>query len=301
MSIPSASYNDVVERCLRVAQQWRNLRPGQRQIAAFDADGTLWAQDVAEILWQRLVEQNALREAGSGPLARAVRSLGQEPSREAHQDYMRLLRLYRDGHCPEETMVRAMLQGLAGIREDDLYESAREAIRSVEKSMAIDSGRPADMIRQLREQGFRIVIVSASPRWAVEVAVDRLGIEPRDVVAGQVAVVDGVLTSSIIEPLPHGQGKIQALLRACGSVPHVSVGNTISDLALLEAASHLKLLVNPTDDLVAACEEIGGSTWSMATVDLLSAPTHRPKLLQAGVNTTGPIPAIKPPRLRPGT
>ena len=297
MSIPSASYNDVVERCLRVAQQGRNLRPGQRQIAAFDADGTLWAQDVAEILWQRLVEQNALREAGSGPLARAVRSLGEEPSRETHQDYMRLLQLYRDGRCPEETMVRAMLQGLAGIREDDLYESAREAIRSVEKSMAIDNGRPADMIRQLREQGFRIVIVSASPRWAVEVAVDRFGIEPRDVVAGQVAVVDGVLTSSIIEPLPHGQGKIQALLRACGSVPHVSVGNTISDLALLEAASHLKLLVNPTDDLVAACEEIGGSTWSMATVDLLSGPA-RPKLRQAGVNTTGPIPAIKTPRLR---
>jgi hypothetical protein len=78
------------------------------------------------------------------------------------------------------------------------------------------------------------------------------------------------------------------------------VGNTISDLPLLEAASHLKLLVNPTADLVAACEEIGGSTWSMATVDLLSAPA-RPKLRQAGVNTTGPIPAIKTPRPRAGS
>jgi phosphoserine phosphatase len=298
MSIPSASYNDVVDQCLRVAQQGRNLRPGQRQIAAFDADGTLWAQDVAEILWQRLVESGTLREAGAGPLARAVRSLGHEPSREARQDYMRLLRLYREGRCPEETMVRAMLSGLAGIREDDLYECAREAIGSVDDLKSQANGRPADMIRQLRAQGFHIVVVSSSPRWVVEVAVDGLGIEPRDVVAGQVAVVEGVLTSSIIEPLPQGQGKIQALLRSCGSVPHVSVGNTINDLALLEAASHLKLLVNPTDDLVAACEEIGGSTWSMATLDLHSGPAHRRKLRQTGVNSTGPMPAIKPPRPR---
>ena len=298
MSIPSASYNDVVERCLRVAQQGRNLRPGQRQLAAFDADGTLWSQDVAEILWERLIESAALREAGAGPLARALRSVGQEPARDARQDYLRLLALHREGRCPEETMVRAMLSGLAGIREDDVYETAREAIRSVPDMKTLDSGRPADMIRQLRDQGFRIVVVSASPRWAVEVGVERLGIEPRDVVAGQVAVVDGVLTQSIIEPLPYGPGKIQALLRAFGTVPHVSVGNTINDLPLLEAASHLKLLVNPTDDLVAACEEVGGSTWSMATVDLLSRAAHRTTLRKTRTGTTGKMQAINAPRPR---
>lgn len=292
MSIPSASYNDVVERCLRVAQQGRNLRPGQRQLAAFDADGTLWAHDVAEILWERLAGAGMLREAGAGPLARAMRSLGQEPSRDAAQDYARLLNLHREGKCPEETMVRAMLSGLAGIREDDLYDAAREAIRSVPDMQTLDNGRPADMIRQLRDSGFRIVVVSSSPRWAVEVAVAPLGIEPADVVAGRVAVVSGVLTPSIIEPLPHGPGKIQAFLRACGTVPHVSVGNTINDLALLEAASHLKLLVNPTDDLVAACEEIGGSTWSMATVDLLPRAPQRPALRKTASGTTGKMRAI---------
>lgn len=299
MSIPSASYNDVVEQCLRVAQQGRNLRPGQRQIAAFDADGTLWAQDVAEILWQRLVDGNTLREAGAGPLARAVRSLGEEPARDARKDYIRLLRLYREGRCPEETMVRAMLSGLAGIREDDLYECVKEAILEIPDMKTLDTGRSADMIRQLRDQGFRIVVVSSSPRWAVEVAVQRLGIEQRDVVAGQVAVVNGVLTQSIIEPLPHGPGKIQALLRACGSVPHVSVGNAMNDLALLEAASHLKLLVNPTDDLVAACEEVGGSTWSMALVDLLPPAPHRPALRKAtSTGTTGKMRAINASRPR---
>ena len=171
-------------------------------------------------------------------------------------------------------MVRVMLQGLAGLREDEVYVHSQKAVAAAEGTPA--ASRPAfRMIEQLRDLGFRVIVVSGSPRWTVEVAVRSMGIEPEDIIAGQVAVVEGVLTHGVIEPLPHGKGKIQAILRRFGAVPHVSVGNGLGDLAMLEAASHLKLLINPTEALLRACEEGAAATTPMGLLHLPEAAATR--------------------------
>jgi phosphoserine phosphatase len=279
MSIPWASYEDVLERCSRVAQQGQRLRPDRIPIAALDADGTLWVGDVGDVLWQHVAARRALHPRRSaGPLARAVRALGGDPTQDPYADYATLERLHREGRCPEETLVRVMIQALAGLSEDQVRALAREAFGSVDALRHLERGRPARMIEHLRSLGFRVIVVSSSARWAVEVAVEPLGIGPDHVIGGQVSVVDSCLTDGIIEPLPYGKGKIQAILERFGAVPAVCFGNALADLAMLEAASHFKALVNPTEDLIRACEDVGGGAWSMATVDLHTSDTARVRL-----------------------
>jgi len=266
MSIRSATLNDVVEHCDRLIGQDRRHRPESAPIAAFDADGTLWGPDVAELLWDRLVAGKSLTRKASPSMARALRSVGGEPTGEVHGDYVRLADLHREGKCPEETMVRAMLQGLAGIREEDLYAHSEEAIASCADLRPIASGDSRKMVDQLRAMGFHVIVVSSSPRWAVETAVRSYGIEPRDILAGQVAVVGGVLTDGVIEPLPHGRGKIEAILKRFGAVPRISLGNALADLAMMTATSALRILVNPTDEMVVACDRIPGDTWALGLI-----------------------------------
>lgn len=276
MSIRRASYSEVLEVCVRLAQTGQRLRPGQSPIAAFDADGTLWAADVAEVLWARLVAMKALHRRAAAPLARALRSCGVEPARDPYVDFGHLMELYRAGACPEETMVRVMLEGLAGLLEKDLLDHCGAALAEAEGLCTPESAGAARMIDELRRLGFRVIVVSGSPRWAVQCAVRRFGVDHADVLAGQVAVVDGVLTDGIIEPLPYGPGKIQAILRRFGAVPQVAVGNTLGDLAMLEATSHLKLIVNASEALARALEQSRGSTWSLRPQEWLATGPAKP-------------------------
>ncbi|MFQ5702025.1 MAG: HAD family hydrolase [Acidobacteriota bacterium] len=283
MSIPNAAYSEVVERCLHLAWQGRWLRPRQPQIAAFDTDGTLWDCDLAHRFWRRLVSRRLLHENAQRPLARAARALGLEPCQNPYDNYRTLDGLRRAGRCPEPLMVRVMLEGLTGLREDQVRSHARATVTGVAEMRSVAGGRAAELIGQLRQQGFRVIVVSASPHWVVEAAVESIGMTPEDVIAGRVAVVDSVLTDGVIEPVPYGTGKIQAILRRFRAVPSISVGNGVGDLAMLKASSHLKLLVNPTQALLQACEEIGGNTWPMGILDLRSPRRKRPVSARKGM------------------
>ncbi|MGH9868946.1 MAG: HAD family hydrolase [Candidatus Polarisedimenticolia bacterium] len=284
MSIRRAPLQDILERCDRLAREGTRLRPGQPQLAAFDADGTLWKADVGELLWERLMAERALDRRAVAPIARALRACGVEPARDPYVDYPRLLELHRAGHCSEELLARVMLEGLAGMREEDLYVHALKAVTGCGELSDSLGGEASNLMDHLRRLGFQILVVSGSPRWVVEVAVQPFGVPPSEVLAGQVAVVNSVLSDGVIEPLPHGKGKIQAILRRYGRVPIVAAGNGLGDLAMLEGASHLRFLFNPTDELVKAADEMRPVTWSLtlpqtgkASVPLPGAAVNGPR------------------------
>lgn len=304
MTIRRATYDDVLDQCRRVAEQGRRLRPGEFPIAAFDADGTLWGPDVAELLWDHLIAERALSDAATAPLARAVRSIGLEPAHDPYDDYHTLDRQWRSGKCDEAVMVEVMLRGLAGLSIEDVYEHSVRALAASADLRSLEKGRAASMIARLRDEGYRVIVVSASPKWTIEIAVKAFGIEPADVIAGGVPVVDSILTDGVITPVPFREGKIQAILRRFGTVPRIAAGNTVSDFPMLAASSHIKLLVNPTSDLVTTCDEVGGNGWAMGIVDLLKrVPAKTTKRVSArpaaahtraiGSATTGRMRAIR--------
>lgn len=283
MSVRRATLHDILQRCDRLAQQGQRLRPGQQPIAAFDADGTLWSPDVADLLWDRLIAARALDRRAAAPIARALKGCGQEPARDPYRDFPVVRSLRREGRYPAGSFLRLMLQALAGLREDDVARHAVLAAAGSPELSTLGSSEVPVMLGKIRALGFRVIIVSGSPRWAVEAAAKPLGIEPPDILAGQVAVVDGVLTDGVLEPLPYGKGKVQAILKRYGAVPRVSAGNGLGDLPMMEATSDLRVLVDPTDELATAAEEIRGATWSMGLRDLVR-PAGRSKaaVAQAG-------------------
>ena len=274
-NLQQTTVEGLVDQCRRMALHARRMRPEQTPLAAFDADGTLWGPDVAELLWERLRANKLLSKKATAALARAVRSCGHEPARDPYRDYATLQRLHRSGHCSPATMTRVMLQGLAGLHEEDVYLHSLKAIASAKELQAAHLATAGKMLAELRAQGYRVVVVSGSPRWTVEVAVEPLGVDREDIIAGEVAVVDGVLTDGVLDPLPLGQGKVQAILRRFNRVPRVAVGNGLADLAMFEATSHLRVLVNPTDELVRACDGIRGTTWSMGVPGTRPAAKQR--------------------------
>ncbi len=264
MSVRQATVADVIERCHRVARDAVRLRPGQPRIAAFDADGTLWKSDLAALLWDRLLEHRALHGRASAPLARAVRALGAEPARDPYADFATLRALQTAGFCPEPLMARVRLAGMAGLEEQVVVAHAAAALEACAELRGAPAAGSIGMIETLRGQGYRVIVASLAPRWVVETAARHFGIEPADIVAGEVAVVAGRLTDDVIEPFPHGPGRIQAILKRCGSVPKVAAGSALADLQMLEAASHVRLLVDPSADLLEACEAAGGTMWFMS-------------------------------------
>ena len=103
-----------------------------------------------------------------------------------------------------------------------------------------------DLLRRLNARGHEAVIVSASPRWLIEAAARRLGLDPQRTIAQAVYVEDGVLTSTDVPPTIFRGGKVEAIRQKFGRMPGLSAGNSWSDVEMLEAASTIQLMINPT-------------------------------------------------------
>lgn len=187
--------------------------------AAFDADGTLWADDIGEAFLRDL------ERAGRVP----------EGTWRTYEE--RLAADHVDAYGYAATV-------MAGLPEAEVRERAD---RFFPKHFA---PRLFPVVRELLAaligDGIRVAIVSASNRWLIEAAARELGVPHTAGVA--VEVEDGVLTDRLVLPLPSGEGKVHWARALLGGTPSLAVGNGAIDLALLKSAAH-RLVICPTDDL----------------------------------------------------
>jgi phosphoserine phosphatase len=179
-------------------------------IAAFDADGTLWREDVGEAFLRHLIALGWIRlPDGSDP----------------YQAYERVVeRDRRTGYA-----YAAQLQ--AGLEEARLAAEAERFARAWVPPRLIAS------VQELRmtcaDAGLQLVVVSASPLPIVRAAAPLAGFS--DCAGIEVRVRGGKLTDEVVEPVVYAEGKVRAaerfgpLVVACGD----SLGG---DLALLSAA-----------------------------------------------------------------
>jgi HAD superfamily phosphoserine phosphatase-like hydrolase len=204
----SPKTSEIVERYLREAA------PG---LACFDADGTLWAGDVGEAFLQRLIAEGVLPDVWG--------------------EYERIVA--EDPGAAYAFAVRVM----AGLREEDVYARARGFFAEYERNVF-----PAmrALVEGLQARGHDIWLVSGSNRWLIEASAERLGLSPKNVIAQEVAVEGGVLTDRDRLPTIFGPGKVVAIDARIGRRPAFAAGNSWSDAEMLDCATALRLLVNPT-------------------------------------------------------
>lgn len=100
-------------------------------------------------------------------------------------------------------------------------------------------------------------IVSASSEWLVVAVAPHIGVETDHAVGVRSEVHDGVLSDRTIPPVTYRAGKVQAIQERIGRGVHFAAGNAMTDLEMLQAASGLSLVINPSEELRGHCVQHG--------------------------------------------
>jgi phosphoserine phosphatase len=207
------------------------LHPAPR-VAVFDCDGTLWSGDAGLGFMTWSMEAGLL-------------------SRNASDWIDARHRLYRQGQVSEEKICGEMVQVYAGLREEELRGGAAKYFAAHVEPQIFQEMR--ELVEELRAAGAEIWAVSSTNNWVIEEGVRRFGIGPERVLAAQVLVHDGLISSDLVA-VPTDEGKAEALKRAGISVPGAVFGNSIHDAAMLKMAL-TPIPVNPSPALLEIAAE----------------------------------------------
>ncbi len=196
-------------------------------VAVFDCDGTLWKIDSGMGFMEWSIEQGLVSRSTSDWIDTRHRA-------------------YRAGDVNERDICGEMVQIYTGLREEELRRAAAEYVREfVRPSVFPEMAR---LMHGLRESGAELWAVSSTNKWVVAEGVREFGIPESRVLAAELAIVDGVLSSELID-VPTDEGKATSLRRAGVVRPDAVFGNSIHDLAMLEMAVH-PFPVNPSAELL---------------------------------------------------
>ncbi|HEX6494309.1 MAG TPA: haloacid dehalogenase-like hydrolase [Acidobacteriaceae bacterium] len=202
------------------------------RLAVFDCDGTLWSGDAGYdfMLWSiktGLVSRNAADWIDSR------------------------YRLYRTGDISELAICGEMVQLYTGLEETELRRAAATFCRSqVQPHIFLEMQR---LVADLRAAGCEIWAVSSTNNWVIDEGVRDFGIPPERVLAARVSVVNGLITSTLLD-VPTDEGKALSLQRVDRGQPDVVFGNSIHDAAML-ALARGPFAVNPTPALLEIAAE----------------------------------------------
>lgn len=218
------------------------------KVAVFDCDGTIWSGDAGCGFMTWSIEQGLVSRATSDWID------------TRHRAYMA-------GGVSEVQICGEMVQMYAGLHDDELRSAAATYVAEFAPSRIFPE--IAALIARLREAGVELWAVSSTNKWVISEAVRRFGIPEERVLAAAVKVVDGIITSEIVD-VPTDEGKAASLRRAGLSRPDAVFGNSIHDLAMLELAAN-PFPVNPSPALLAAAGVRGWSYFRPAAAEGVEA------------------------------
>ncbi len=195
----------------------------------FDCDGTLWSGDSGYGFMVWSIEQGLVSRSTSDWIDNRHRA-------------------YRAGQVSELDICGEMVQIYAGLREEELQAAAGRYVEGHVRSRVF--AEMAGLVESLRGRGVELWAVSSTNRWVVAEGVRAFGIPGQRVLAAEVKVSGGIITSELID-VPTDEGKAAALVRVGLARPDAVFGNSIHDLAMLEIAAHA-FPVNPSPALLEA-------------------------------------------------
>jgi len=206
----------------------------QPKVAVFDCDGTLWGGDAGYGFMAWSLEQGLV-------------------SRSTNDWIDARYRAYRSGGVSEAAMCGEMVQMYAGLRETELEEAAARYVDEFVRARVF--AEMAALVKKIRQAGIEIWAVSSTNRWVIVEGLRDFGIPGKRILAAEVRVKDGLITSEIVD-VPTDEAKAIALRRIGLSAPDAVFGNSIHDLAMLEMA-RCPFPVNPSPALLEAAAKNG--------------------------------------------
>jgi phosphoserine phosphatase len=189
-------------------------------LAVFDADGTLWREDIGEAFLRHLVALGWVKLPGGG---------------DPYQAYEEAVARDR------KTGYAYAAQLLAGLSQTALAaEAIFFASEWVPPRLISDT---AGLIALCQNAGLRPFVVSASPLPIVLASAPLAGFDATQCRGIETAVAGGKYTENILEPITYAAGKIDAA-RAAGELALACGDSLLGDLPMLEAA-RIAVAVSP--------------------------------------------------------
>ena len=210
------------------------IREVAPKLAVFDCDGTLWGGDAGLGFMNWTLEQGIVSRATADWIDTRHRA-------------------YRAGEVSEVQICGEMVQIYAGLHDDELQRVAAQYVREFVQPQVF--AEMLALVEELRGHGTEIWAVSSTNKWVICEGVRMFGIPEERVLAAEVAIKAGIITSDIVD-VPTDDGKAESLRRVGIARPDAVFGNSIHDLAMLEIAAHA-FPINPSPALLAAATRNG--------------------------------------------
>jgi phosphoserine phosphatase len=212
----------------------RQVFAGNPKVAIFDCDGTLWGGDSGYGFMAWSIDQGLV-------------------SRETSDWIDTRYRGYQAGKISELDICGAMVQMYAGLREQELREAAARYVGEFVKPRVF--AEMTALVAALKKAGVELWAVSSTNKWVVAEGVKDFGIPEERVLAAEVRVTEGIISSELLD-VPTDEGKAVTLARVGMPHPDAVFGNSIHDLAMLKIARNA-FPVNPSPALVEAAAKNG--------------------------------------------
>lgn len=193
-----------------------------RAYAVFDADGTIWPQDVGKSFFEYQVKQRTFKNTMSDPSSEFNRVFKEQGKRAA---------------------LLWLIQIQVGTPLHILNQSIKEFLKP---SITIFSFQK-NLIHWLISQKVNVYIVSSSLKLILEEALKEFNIPSENIIGINAEVQNGIITDKVIFPAPINVEKVQAFqAQTNNAIPCFVAGNTLYDQSLLELSSHIRLVVSST-------------------------------------------------------
>jgi len=147
------------------------------RVAVFDCDGTLWGGDAGYGFMVWSLEQGLVSRSTSDWIDTRYRA-------------------YRAGQVSEEEICGAMVQIYAGLRDQELSAAAAQYFNEIVRPNIF--AEMVALVAALRKAGVELWAVSSTNRWVVAEGVRDFGIPMERVLAAEVRVVNGIISSEIV-------------------------------------------------------------------------------------------------------
>ncbi len=204
------------------------------KVAVFDCDGTLWGGDAGYGFMAWSLEQGLVSRSTSDWIDTRHRA-------------------YQAGQVSELVICGEMVRIYAGLRDQELRAAAAQYVQEFVRPRVFPE--LASLVATLLKKGVEIWAVSSTNRWVVAEGVRDFGIPEDRILAAEVRVAAGTITSEILD-VPTDEGKVASLARVGITTPDAVFGNSIHDLAMLEIARRA-FPVNPSQALLDAAAKHG--------------------------------------------
>jgi phosphoserine phosphatase len=232
----SQEINDRIEAFLN-----STITMNIRKVAVFDSDGTTFGQ-----VPYYLADESLYRYADV--------VLKERKDREAKDKLKILERMVKDGNNVGKPYVEDRVHFLAGLSPDEIASIGYDCY--VESYLNKTYPEMKQLVANLREYGFEVYILTASPEFLYQKFVsEEYGIPVTNVVGAKCVVKDGLTTGEIIPPIPQDDGKAHTIETFIKARPLIVGGNSRGDMDMLNESAGLKIVVNPDDITVRGPED----------------------------------------------